>query len=247
MAVGWSPSAAGSQSPLVMRLAGGSSRVLHGPDVPGPAALAAVSCWTGSGCLAVGERGPVGTQAVLAEAWDGMTWQLAGAVQPPGAATARFYGVWCRGAGDCMAVGEYPERSGREFPLAEAWTGHRWRVLIVPSPSAAVFAVLRGVWCTGPMCMTVGKYTPRSGPCTCRILAEQWNAKLLHRTALRAAFATCLAACVLTSGTAGLEDQAAFLWTGCLGAGVLVRPLGRPGPAREGFGALAGVPASAIR
>jgi len=46
---------------------------------------------------------------------------------------------------------------------------------------------------------------------------------------------------------AGGDLQAAFLMTGCLAAGVLVRPLGRPGPAREGFGGLAGVPASAIR
>jgi hypothetical protein len=35
--------------------------------------------------------------------------------------------------------------------------------------------------------------------------------------------------------------------TGCLVAGVLVQPLGRPGPALEGFGGLAGVPTMAAR
>jgi hypothetical protein len=38
-----------------------------------------------------------------------------------------------------------------------------------------------------------------------------------------------------------------FLDDGIPGRGGLVRPLGRPGPALEGFGGLAGVPVSAIR
>jgi hypothetical protein len=74
-----------------------------------------------------------------------------------------------------MAVGDYTQRSGREFPLAEALSGNRWRVLTVPSPRAGISAVLAAVWCANATCMAVGKYTPHSGPCTCRILAEQWT------------------------------------------------------------------------
>ena len=175
MAVGWSAAAAGARSPLLLRWAGGSWQVLDGPGLLGSAELAAVSCWNGQGCLAVGVREAARTQAVLAETWDGTSWRLTGPVQPPGAATARFYGVWCRAARSCMAVGDYAQRSGRVFSLAEVWSGNRWRVLTVPSPSAGISAVLDAVWCADAMCLAVGKYTPHSGPCTCRILAEGWN------------------------------------------------------------------------
>jgi hypothetical protein len=57
-------------------------------------------------------------------------------------------------------------------PLAERWTGHRWRLQRTPAPSGFSHAQLRSVSCTTASdCWAVGgTYSPADD-----VLIEHWN------------------------------------------------------------------------
>ena len=132
-------------------LASAGSGAAPGAAVRRPTAdgLSGVSCAGPASCIAVGAR----SGGTLAQRWNGSTW----AVLPtpsPGKAGNTLAGVSCGSATNCVAVGSYRATpTGPALPLAERWTGGRWR-LIAP---AATGGYLFGVSCLGPdWCMAVG-------------------------------------------------------------------------------------------
>lgn len=160
------------------------------------ARLVAVSCSSGTACMAVGNYpsplidGPL----PLAERWDGGSWTLESPVTPPGASSAELTGVSCVSGTDCVAVGmsnyQFPVAGGMltgEGPLAEHWDGVAWRVMPTPKPSAVgatrytrPTAQLLGVSCASrTACTAVGyyiKYSRREPYSFSDLpLAERWD------------------------------------------------------------------------
>ncbi|HVB43705.1 MAG TPA: hypothetical protein VNF47_13510 [Streptosporangiaceae bacterium] len=128
------------------------------------AELAGVSC-TGSGnCVAVGsystaDAPPCSDFCVLAEKWNGSTWQQLAA---PVAAAAQS--VSCTRATSCVEVG------GTQ---SLAWNGTTWRQLTVRAPGEKG-SVLSAISCwRASACMATGNYTTAAGAQL--TLAEEWN------------------------------------------------------------------------
>jgi hypothetical protein len=83
--------------------------------IPAGTGLAAVSCTSASSCTAVGTTGhPDGSLTGTAEHWDGTSWVAQATPAPKSAASAELFGVSCRSAAYCTAVGFYNTRK----PLA---------------------------------------------------------------------------------------------------------------------------------
>jgi hypothetical protein len=69
--------------------------------------LQAVSCAAASSCTAVGSSVLSAYQMdTLAAVWNGKAWHLQATPNPPGS-SSQLNGVFCRGAGRCVAVGSY--------------------------------------------------------------------------------------------------------------------------------------------
>lgn len=110
----------------------GASQLLDGahwadPAMPLPrwsqSNLYGVSC-AGKTCLAVGETD--GRPAALT--WNGATWTW----QPtPGGTRGTLYGVTCRTATDCVAVGSAPSGNNASRNLSEFWNGTAWTIVNV--------------------------------------------------------------------------------------------------------------------
>jgi hypothetical protein len=106
----------------------GSTWALQSADAPPGATnnvLSAVSCFSPSFCVAVGEHGNrLGTQANLAEMWNGTTWRIQSTPSPQspyGAGDDDLEGVSCVSASFCEAVGNGPNGMS-----AELWNGTSW-------------------------------------------------------------------------------------------------------------------------
>jgi hypothetical protein len=120
-----------------------------------------VWCGSAKACMAVGNStNGAGLPAPLAETWNGSAWTITRrAPLPAGATSAQFAGVWCVAAASCLAVGEYIEHHGPQFPLAETWNGSTWSILAVSEPPKAAYGVLSKVFCSSPArCVAVGYY-----------------------------------------------------------------------------------------
>lgn len=150
-------------------------RIVPTPDPTGSndAFLQGVSCPSASACIAAGfwyhgAKGPF----TLAEAWNGSTWKLMTVPAPAGATRTWLYGISCRSASACTAVGSYRNKAGATFALAERWNGTSWRVQSVPRPTKTTY--FYGVSCpSASACEAAGYQTSRSGEA--RPLAESWN------------------------------------------------------------------------
>ena len=128
--------------------------------------LVAVSCSSASACTAVGlEETSSGQSLALAERWNGSTWALQTAANPPGDTAVILRGVSCPSATYCVAVGS--NSSGRTATaVAETRNGSTWALQSPVSPSGSV---LSAVSCTSDSnCEAVG-WSGRSS------LAENWN------------------------------------------------------------------------
>ena len=80
----------------------------------------------------------------------------------------------CTGAGACIAVGGYENRSGIQVALAEARARAGWRIQALPARAGALLTNLFGVSCTAAdACTAVGYYV--NGARQTRPLAERWN------------------------------------------------------------------------
>jgi hypothetical protein len=80
----------------------------------------------------------------LVEAWNGKTWNIQQAVDPVSYFSS-FYGVSCRSATLCTAVGGYDNSSGTAETLAESWNGTHWKIQITPNPRGRTNSVLSDV------------------------------------------------------------------------------------------------------
>jgi hypothetical protein len=149
-----------------------------------PFALVGVSCWSATGCMAVGLAGG---RAMAAER-RGRSW--AASLIGRSASPSTLDSVSCVGSSFCVAVGESlsfltcPAGSPKGVPcveyrgvLVEQWDGERWRPEPAPSPSPD--AALLGVSCVSAAdCVAVGKYAAVGRPGgPSGLVAERWDGR----------------------------------------------------------------------
>ena len=103
---------------------------------PAPASeLVGVSCPAANDCVAVGNySAPTGPIFGLIERWNGLRWAIAGVVRPAGADETFLTAVSCSNVRRCTAVGSFQLTTSPigPYPLAERWTGSRWRQQVTP-------------------------------------------------------------------------------------------------------------------
>jgi hypothetical protein len=127
--------------------------------------LARVSCSSATACTAVGWTSTPGNEGrywTLIERWDGTSWTTQ--QSPPAVTSAHrdsgLYGVTCRSATSCTAVGSYWPVTDEELPhtpLVEGWNGKRWAVQKTPAPDYPLSGDLAAVSCpSATSCFAVG-------------------------------------------------------------------------------------------
>jgi hypothetical protein len=124
-------------------------------------------------------------------------------------------------------VGNYFNKSGAEFTLAEARNGSTWSIQSTPNPSSAQFPALSSVSCKlASTCTAVGNYYNSAG--TDVTLAEAWNgsswsiqstpnpsgAKLSVLTAVSCSAATACTGVGNYYNTAGTQLSLVEAWNG---------------------------------
>lgn len=148
------------------------------PVVPSGASgitASALSC-TGTEatqCTMIGSYSPaaVGGSLTLAEQWTGGGWQLT-RTPNPGDLFDGLMGTSCTGSSFCVAVGSYQGPADGQHTLAEAWNGHRWRLLYPSSPGVQI-SYLTSVSCPSRTeCVAVGATDDKAG--SWQTLAEEW-------------------------------------------------------------------------
>jgi hypothetical protein len=171
--------------------------------------LAAVSCWSPTACVAVGDNGHTGA---LVEHWDGMRWSIENTPSVVGYLTD----VSCTSDTACIAVG-YKVYDGRgDRTLALRWNGQRWSLLTSPSP--ATNSDLLSVSCSSASaCVAVGGYNGQDG--LLHALAERWDGSAWS---------------VLVPARADASD--AFVGVSCFAVNACVA-VGRHGRPQPNFGA----------
>jgi hypothetical protein len=160
----------GSVKTLVESLSGGSWSVTSSPGSGGPnptygsRGLTAISCVTGSSCVAVGQlTGPGPVAGSLANG----KWSVASSPNPvPTDSASGLYGVSCGAAATCVAVGVLAKKFGSTnpdgtfglplVPLIETGSGTTWSVAGNPSGLPADSG-LHAVSCVGSSCVAVGQ------------------------------------------------------------------------------------------
>ena len=134
--------------------------------------LAAISCPTGSMCVAVGTVGSY--PVMLAERWNGRRWAVMQLAQPAGATTAGLTGVSCTSAVACTAVGWDYGPSGN-VTLAERWNGRRWAIQPTPNPGTEGIPFAAVSCGSATSCTAVG-YDDYDDPgFSSSTLAEHWD------------------------------------------------------------------------
>ncbi|HEV8065785.1 MAG TPA: Ig domain-containing protein, partial [Acidimicrobiales bacterium] len=122
-----------------------------------------VSCWSDSGCIAVGtdDNASTGTVSLLAGRYDGSGWSFSDVRAPAEASEPVLSGVSCISQTFCMAVGSYRllcagTQSPSSQPLALRWNG-AWSILAKPPEPCSEGAALASVSCVSTsFCMAVG-------------------------------------------------------------------------------------------
>jgi hypothetical protein len=136
------------------RLAGARASFLSGISCPGPR-----DC-TAAGYANLGN----GSQAALAEHWDGRRWTIQPIARVDGELDVQLADVSCAVAGSCVAVGFFTDVTGIDVMLAERSHGARWtpqKPLYPPGARSVQFA---GVSCpTARTCIAVGLFNTAAG------------------------------------------------------------------------------------
>jgi hypothetical protein len=139
MAVGSSENAAGTELPLAESDNGrGRWRVTSVPAASGAETndLPSVSCARRTSCVAVGYSvSAEGTNAPLADSWNGSSWTALAPAEPAGTENAQLLSVSCASAEACRAAGDYAGASGSGEPLAESWNAKAWTVQVTSTPT----------------------------------------------------------------------------------------------------------------
>jgi hypothetical protein len=135
-------------------------------------ALAGVSCFSASVCVAVGsEYTPAPDYSAdllrtLAESWQSGKWSVLSTPNPVTDQNA-LNSVSCVSASFCVAVGFFQDSEMVDQALVESWNGSKWS--IVPSPDEAGNNQLNGVSClSSTFCVAAGTYKNDT-------LFEFWN------------------------------------------------------------------------
>lgn len=144
--------------------------------------VSSMSCTSATFCIAVGATsGPVtiinGVPQVpimsLAEMWDGSTWSVQTAPNPPGVSDSRLTSVSCTSPTSCIAVGGSGDHKAT---LAEMWDGQSWTIQNTAFPTGATLAWLNSVSCSAPTaCTAVGWSSHRFSDEGLATLAERWD------------------------------------------------------------------------
>lgn len=144
--------------------------------------LGGVSCWSVSGCVAVGTGyTSSNTQAPFAERWNGARWLFSTVPLPAGAGAGELLGLSCTGASACTAVGE-THGGGTEQTLVDRWNGSAWSAQPTPNPANGAPAGLDAVSCAGTTaCVAVGSYHVSYHH---QLIAETWNGSTWTLTTL---------------------------------------------------------------
>lgn len=140
-----------------------------------------VSCMSAASCVAVGSYGtlaspggaPAGT--AVAESWNGRTWSESTLPVPSGTRYLWLYGVSCTPSKTCVAVGgRYLAGSKATAPVAETWSGGKWRAA-TPTANGAD-PVLFAVSCaTAAGCLAVGGADTATAAARSDAFADSWN------------------------------------------------------------------------
>jgi len=71
-------------------------------------------------------RTPVTPHSSFGDQWNGSSWSLVTAANPPAASEApKAFGMDCVSASDCIALGTTDSRDAG-LPFAEQWNGSSW-------------------------------------------------------------------------------------------------------------------------
>lgn len=158
---------------MINQVGGGWSANAVAPPLPGGATqstLSGVSC-NATSCTAVGSyRNAEGTYRPLVERWNGSTWSLQEAPNPPeGSAQNAMLSVSCPASNFCVAAGEAAAK-----PVTELWTGSSWMTAWGLLPSGASTGKLASVSCISSVaCTFVGSSAEKLGGE--KTLVERWN------------------------------------------------------------------------
>jgi hypothetical protein len=95
-----------------------------------------------------------------AQTAEAASWVIQQAPTPEGSLIAELQDVSGTPALSCTAVGLWnPVNSSASLPLAESWTGGRWKIESTPLPAGGTDGQLTGVSCAGTSCEAVGFYS----------------------------------------------------------------------------------------
>ena len=138
--------------------------------------LESVSCTSASACTAVGDFASATITKTLVESWDGTRWSVVPSPnEGPASGSNELWGVSCRSASACTAVGNIITNGNHYKTLVESWDGTRWSV--VPSPNGPNegepnYDQLWDVSCpSASACTAVGSF----GYSSDETLVESWN------------------------------------------------------------------------
>ncbi len=115
-----------TQVTLAERWSGSRWHMRRPPNPTGAtsSALNGVSCTSAKSCTAVGSYvNSAGADVMVAEGWDGSSWQLQSTPNPIGATSSALSGVSCTSAKSCTAVGtSAASLGGPSVPLAQRYS-----------------------------------------------------------------------------------------------------------------------------
>lgn len=131
-----------------------------------PWSCGGASCPSRATCVAVGSYEWYGTEAPMADTWNGAQWSFDALPVPEGTGSqVALTGVSCTSAEACLTVGYERNTAGVRVPVADRLNGTEgWSVSSMVSPSGAKEAGLEGVSCiSSAECMAVGLTVSGSG------------------------------------------------------------------------------------
>ena len=156
LAVGYYSTASGDH-PVALKWNGTSLAQAAAPPLPAwglDASLAAVSCATAAGCVAIGSATTsAGTTAVVIDTWNGATWAMRTVALPASMLAVTVNGLSCVSASYCAAGGMFatasPGASGSFglLPLLVTWNGKAVATKRLPAPQGASLAMITDVSC----------------------------------------------------------------------------------------------------
>jgi hypothetical protein len=182
MAVGFYQQSGGRpDQSLIERWNGTRWSIVPSPNVASVSTdLNAVSCFSTTFCMAVGEtlRGTSYLAQTTAQKWNGSTWTV---LQPKNTSTSFnnfLWGVSCSTASFCMAVGYY-DTATTELGLTERSNGSAWAIVSSPKHGGGLTNPVDDLWSvscvrnTTSFCMAAGDFVNASS--AKQTLVERFN------------------------------------------------------------------------